>query len=118
MFIGMNLVFMPFIVLGLLGMPRRIYTYSPDQGWSSLNLLASVGAFLIAISFLVLLWNFIRTMRRPAQGLADPWDAFTLEWKTSSPPAPYNFKEIPTVGGRRPLWDEKHPEQADWRAGQ
>ena len=77
-------------VLGLLGMPRRIYTYSPDQGWSSLNLLASGGAFLIAISFLVLLWNFIRTMRRPAQGLAHPWDAFTLEGQTSSPPAPGN----------------------------
>ncbi len=89
MFIGFNLTFFPSTCSGCWACPAGSIP-TPDQGWSSLNLLASVGAFLIAISFLVLLWNFIRTMRRPAQGLADPWDAFTLQWKTSSPPAPYN----------------------------
>ncbi len=113
MFIGMNLVFMPQLILGLLGMPRRVYTYGPDQGWSFLNALETVGAFIIAVSFLFFLANIIRTFSKPATHPADPWDGFTLEWTTSSPPPLENFDLIPEVHGRRPLWDAKHPDLAD-----
>ena len=113
MFIGMNLVFMPMHILGLMGMPRRIYTYGPDQGWSFLNALETVGAFIIAISFLFFLFNLIRTFTKPATHPTDPWDAFTLEWTTSSPPPVENFDPIHEVHGRRPLWDAKHPDMAD-----
>jgi cytochrome c oxidase subunit 1 len=113
MFVGMNLVFMPQLILGLLGMPRRIYTYGPDQGWSFLNLLETVGAFIIAISFLFFLYNLIRTLSKPATHPTDPWDGFTLEWTTSSPPPFENYDVIPQVHSRRPLWDAKHPDLAD-----
>jgi heme/copper-type cytochrome/quinol oxidase subunit 1 len=113
MLIGMNMVFLPMHILGLSGMPRRVYTYAPDQGWGTLNMIETIGAFIIAISFLVFLYNLIRTFTKPATHPADPWDAFTLEWKTPSPPPVENFEEIPTVHSRRPFWDEKHPDMPD-----
>jgi cytochrome c oxidase subunit 1 len=113
MFIGMNMVFFPMHLLGLLGMPRRIYTYSPGQGWDFWNFLETIGAFIVAISFLFFIFNLIKTLREPATHPADPWDGFTLEWTTSSPPEVDNFETIPTVRGRRPLWDQKHPDLAD-----
>jgi cytochrome c oxidase subunit I len=116
MFIGMNLVFFPMHILGILGMPRRIYTYGEDLGWSGWNLLETIGAFIVATSILVFIINVWVSLRQPAEDEADPWDAYTLEWATSSPPPFYNFAEIPTVRSTRPLWDRKHPEQADWRA--
>jgi cytochrome c oxidase subunit I len=116
MFIGMNLVFFPMHILGILGMPRRIYTYGEDLGWSGWNLLETIGAFIVATSILVFIINVWVSLRQPAEDDADPWDAYTLEWATSSPPPFYNFAEIPTVRSTRPLWDRKHPEQADWRA--
>jgi cytochrome c oxidase subunit I len=115
MFIGMNLVFFPMHILGLLGMPRRVYTYAPGLGWSGWNLLETIGAYVVAVSVLIFLINFVKTMRQPAAAKADPWDAFTLEWKTSSPPAVYNFATIPVVRSNRPLWDEKHPDLANWK---
>ncbi len=115
MLIGMNMVFLPMHFLGLDGMPRKIYTYPTDAGWATLNLIETIGGFVVATSFLVLIVNFIKTMRSPATHEADPWDGFTLEWTTSSPPPPYNFETIPEVRSRRPLWDEKHPDLADWR---
>lgn len=118
MFIGMNMVFFPMHLLGLAGMPRRIYTYSADQGWSFWNLFETVGAFIILISFILLVINLIKTLRQPATHPADPWDAFTLEWKTSSPPAVENFDKLPVVRSRRPLWDEKYPDLADWKNDQ
>ena len=118
MFIGMNLVFMPMHILGLEGMPRRIYTYGPGRGWEIWNFIETIGALIIAMSVLIFIVNFLISLRQEATNEADPWDAFTLEWKTASPPPVYNFAEIPSVRSRRPLWDEKHPDQADWMAGQ
>ena len=116
MLIGLNVTFFPMHILGLLGMPRRIYTYPGNLGWNELNLIATVGAFTIGISVLVFVWNFIVTLRSGQAAGTDPWNAFTLEWDTDSPPKPYNFAEIPTVRSRRPFYDKKNPETADWKA--
>jgi len=116
MLIGLNVTFFPMHILGLLGMPRRIYTYPGNLGWNELNLIATVGAFTIGISVLVFVWNFIVTLRSGQAASTDPWNAFTLEWDTDSPPKPYNFAEIPTVRSRRPFYDKKNPETADWKA--
>jgi cytochrome c oxidase subunit 1 len=114
--IGLNLAFFPMHLLGLLGMPRRQYTFAPGLGWDLLNLISSIGAFLIAIGALVFIWNAIITLRKPKDMPSDPWDAFTLEWAASSPPPPDNFEEpLPVVRSRRPLWDQKYPDKADWR---
>ena len=115
MMIGVNLTFFPMHLLGLLGMPRRIYTYPANLGWNLDNLLASIGAFIIAASVLVFLWNLFVSLGNGQKAGDDPWDAFTLEWDTSSPPAHYNFLTIPTVRSRRPFYDKKNPDIADWK---
>src|SRR4051812_12789933 len=104
-FIGFNVAFFPMHILGLQGMPRRVYTYLPEMGWGPLNLLASVGALLLFISFVLLLLNVMISAARGAIADDNPWDAGTLEWATSSPPAPYNFSRVPFVTHREPLWD-------------
>ncbi|MDE3089275.1 MAG: cytochrome c oxidase subunit I [Chloroflexota bacterium] len=109
MFVGFNLTFFPMHILGLLGMPRRIYTYGNNLGWDTWNLLETVGAFIIGLSILVFLWNFFVSIRRGEKAGNDPWDAQTLEWTTTSPPPEYNFAAIPTVNSRRPFWDLKYP---------
>ena len=109
MFVGMNLVFFPMHVLGLLGMPRRIYTYSDAYGWGNWNLIMTIGAFIVAIAVLLFVINFFITIRKPVGAKDDPWDANTLEWATSSPPPAYNFETLPAVNSTRPLWDLKHP---------
>jgi len=117
MLIGVNLTFFPMHLLGIFGMPRRIYTYPSNIAtWSELNLLASIGAFVIAVSILVFLFNFVATLKNGETAPGDPWDAFTLEWDTSSPPKKYNFLTIPVVRSRRPFYDKKNPEVADWRS--
>ncbi|HEY7350703.1 MAG TPA: cytochrome c oxidase subunit I [Ktedonobacterales bacterium] len=113
--VGLNLAFFPMHLLGLLGMPRRIYTYASNPPWDELNLFSTIGAFVIAIGVLIFITNFFLSMRGPKTAGDDPWDAFTLEWMTTSPPAEYNFKTIPTVRSRRPFYDKKNPENADWR---
>ncbi len=115
MLIGFNLAFFPMHILGLLGMPRRVYTYASNLGWNELNLLSTIGAFILAAAILVFLWNFIVTLRSGEKAGDDPWDAYTLEWDTSSPPKPYNFEVVPTVRSRRPFYDKKNPDIADWK---
>src|SRR3984893_15099257 len=115
MLIGVNLTFFPMHILGLLGMPRRVYTYAGNLGWNELNLLSTIGAFIIAVSIMVFLWNFIVTLRSGEKAGDDPWNAYTLEWDTSSPPKAYNFEVIPSVRSRRPFYDKKNPDIADWK---
>jgi cytochrome c oxidase subunit 1 len=103
--IGFNLTFFPMHLLGLQGMPRRVYTYGAEMGWGGLNALASLGALTIAISVLLFVINVWRSLRHGAVAGANPWNAGTLEWSTSSPPPACNFEAIPVVGGRDPLWE-------------
>jgi cytochrome c oxidase subunit I len=114
-FIGMNTVFFPMHILGLEGMPRRIYTYATGRGWDIWNLVETIGAGIIVIGVSIFIVNFFISIRKEATNEADAWDGYTLEWKADSPPPVYNFAEIPSVRGRRPLWDEKHPDLADWK---
>jgi heme/copper-type cytochrome/quinol oxidase subunit 1 len=104
-FVGFNLTFFPMHVLGLHGMPRRVYTYPADSGWGTLNLVATGGGVLITAAVLIFLIDVVRSLRSGAVAADDPWHAGSLEWATSSPPPPYNFLHAPTVGGREPLWD-------------
>ena len=115
MLVGMNLAFFPMHMLGLLGMPRRVYTYPATSGWNELNMLSTIGAFMIGISVMVFLYNLFASLKNGQKAGTDPWDAFTLEWDTSSPPKKYNFLHIPVVRSRRPFYDKKNPEIADWK---
>jgi cytochrome c oxidase subunit 1 len=108
MLLGFNVTFFPMHFLGLIGMPRRIYTYAPDLGWNFWNAVATVGAFIIALSFVVFMINVAKTSRSGAPAPADPWDARTLEWTISSPPPVYNFATIPTVHDRDDFWVAKY----------
>jgi cytochrome c oxidase subunit I+III len=105
-FLGFNGAFFPMHVLGLLGMPRRVYTYPAGLGWDGINLFVSLSATVLASSFLLLAVNIVVSVRRGASAGDNPWDAPTLEWATSSPPPPYNFARIPVVRSRDPLWSE------------
>ena len=105
MFIGFNLAFLPMHLTGLLGMPRRVYTYAAYGGWGTLNLITSIGSFVFAAGVLMLFINVMRSLKSGAAAGRNPWDAPTLEWSVSSPPPPYNFAVIPTVASRHPLWE-------------
>jgi cytochrome c oxidase subunit 1 len=115
MVIGFNMTFFPMHFLGFEGQPRRTYTYAKGFGWDTLNLLSTIGAFIIALSVLVFLVNVLYTRRRGPIAPADPWDARSLEWMTSSPPPEYNFAEIPTVTERDELWHRKYTEDDEGR---
>jgi cytochrome c oxidase subunit I len=106
-FLGFNLAFFPMHILGLQGMPRRVYTYQPEMGWGALNLLVTVGAVILLISFALFLWNVLSSNRTGEPAGDNPWDAGTLEWATASPPPPQNFDRIPLVTSREPLWAER-----------
>ncbi len=113
-YIGFNALFIPMHIVGMLGMPRRIYTYT-DPSWTIWNQISTIGAFMMAIGLLLFLYNFFSSLRNGKIAGDDPWDAWTLEWNTTSPPPCYNFKETPNVRSRRPLWDLKHPDDPDWK---
>jgi cytochrome c oxidase subunit I len=107
MMIGFNMTFGPFHMLGLDGMPRRIYTYAAGNGWGFWNMVSTIGAFTIALSILVFFINVFITLRKPQDAPDDPWDGRTLEWTIPSPPPEYNFGRIPVVQARDPLWHQK-----------
>jgi cytochrome c oxidase subunit 1 len=95
-------------------MPRRIYTYVEGRGWEIWNQLSSLGALVQGVAVLIFAWNVLVSLRHGADAGPDPWDAWTLEWSTTSPPPEYNFADVPLVRSRRPLWDAKHPDDPDW----
>jgi cytochrome c oxidase subunit 1/cytochrome c oxidase subunit I+III len=112
--IGFNATFFVQHLLGFRGMTRRVWTYPNLPGWALLNMISTIGAFILGGSMLILLWNLYRSRTRGAIAGDNPWQAWTLEWATTSPPPAYNFAEVPPVHSRRPLWDLNHPEDADW----
>ena len=111
--IGFHMTFDVMHIPGILGMPRRIYTYEPGRGWDTLNLIVTIGALIQAVAILIFVWNLISSYWKGDKAGNDPWDAWTLEWSVTSPPPAYNFATIPEVASRRPLWDLKHPEDPD-----
>jgi cytochrome c oxidase subunit I len=111
--IGFHLTFDFMHIPGMLGMPRRIYTYEADRGWEMLNMIVSVGALFQSAGTLCLVYNLVWSYFHGEEAGNDPWDAWTLEWAICSPPPSYNFAVEPTVNSRRPLWDKKHPEETD-----
>jgi cytochrome c oxidase subunit 1 len=110
MLIGFNLTFFPMHFLGLWGQPRRTYTYNEGLGWDFLNLLSTVGAFVIAVSVLIFLVNALTARRHGRPAPPDAWDGRTLEWSIPSPPPEYNFAEIPVVESRDDFWHRKYAE--------
>jgi cytochrome c oxidase subunit I len=113
--VGFHMTFDPQHFLGFLGMPRRIYTYDAGRGWEVYNLISSVGVALQAAGIMCFVVNLVRSYLKGEPAGEDPWDAWTLEWATTSPPPEYNFETLPVVRSSRPLWDLKHPEDPDWR---
>lgn len=109
LFIGFNLTFFPMHLLGVFGMPRRIYTYAAEMGWGAWNMVSTIGTFIMAVGIMMTLYNLYITMRKPQDAPADPWDGRTLEWTIPSPPVAHNFDEIPVVTARDDLWYRKHP---------
>jgi cytochrome c oxidase subunit 1 len=105
-FLGMNLTFFPMHFIGMLGMPRRVYTYGPELGLEHMNLVATIGAFILGMSTLFLVYNIWHTAKHGERATKNPWGAATLEWAISSPPPVYNFSVIPEVRSRLPLWNE------------
>jgi heme/copper-type cytochrome/quinol oxidase subunit 1 len=106
-FVGFNVAFFVMHISGLMGMPRRVYTYTAEMNWGALNLVSTIGALMLAASFALFLFNILRSMRVGAIAGDNPWGAGTLEWATASPPPPHNFDRIPFVTSREPLWAER-----------
>jgi cytochrome c oxidase subunit 1 len=112
--IGFNMTFIPMHFVGFTGMPRRVYTYAPGRGWEFWNMVETIGVLFQALSILTFIINVIYSLRSGPEAGDDPWDGWTLEWTTSSPPPEYNFEKLPVVRSSRPLWDLKHPQDPDW----
>ena len=116
--IGFNLTFLPQHMLGFLGMPRRIYTYPAGRGWELWNFLSTCGVPFQIAAILFFAVNIVYSAIKGQPAGDDPWDAWTLEWATTSPPPEYNFEKLPVVRSSRPLWDLKHPQDPDWKYNQ
>src|SRR5271155_142673 len=114
-FIGFHVTFDIMHIPGLLGMPRSIYTYEANRGWGTVNMIVSIGGLIQAIAVLIFAVNLIWSYFKGKEAGNDPWDAWTLEWSTPSPPPAYNFATDPVATSRRPLWDLKHPDDPDWK---
>ncbi len=115
MLIGFNMTFFVMHFLGLMGMTRRVYTYPNLPGWGLLNMIATIGAVIMGISSLIFLCNIVVSLRQGEVAGDNPWDGWSLEWATTSPPPVHNFDRIPPIRSRRPLWDLAHPENPDWK---
>jgi cytochrome c oxidase subunit 1 len=112
---GFNITFIPMHFAGFLGMPRRVYTYLPGHGLETWNLISTWGVAVQIVGILLFVVNIIWGLWKGPKAGDDPWDAWTLEWATTSPPPEYNFEKIPVVRSGRPLWDLKHPADPDWK---
>jgi cytochrome c oxidase subunit 1 len=110
--IGMNVTFFPMHFVGMLGMPRRVYTYAPGMGFDSYNMLATIGVFGIIASLLVFMWNVLKSNKSGAVAGPDPWGGGSLEWAIPSPPPVYNFGSLPHVHSLDPLWHKEGREAA------
>ncbi len=113
--IGFAVTFFPMYALGILGMPRRVYTYAPDLGWNTLNTISSIGGYFLACGFLLLFYNIIRSLRSGERAGDNPWRAWTLEWATTSPPPHDNFARLPEIRSDMPLWDDEHGVEVEGR---
>ena len=116
MFVGFNAAFFPMHMLGIQGMPRRIADYSPDAGWTLLNLVATGGAFLIALSLVPFVVNVVSSLVNGERVGNDPWEGNSLEWATTSPPPPYNFDRLPPIRSERPMFDVRHRDDPEVHA--
>jgi len=110
LFIGFNVTFFVQHELGLRGMPRRVNDYEPSDGFTTLNVISTVGAFIIAVAVLIFAANIWRSRRHGEPAGADPWGGQTLEWATTSPPPEHNFDSLPPIRSERPVWDARHPD--------
>jgi heme/copper-type cytochrome/quinol oxidase subunit 1 len=109
-FVGFNVTFLPMHLLGLHGMPRRVYTYLPETGWGTNNLIATVGAGVLAVGLVLIAFNLLRSLRSGPPAGDDPWQSDSLEWSIPSPPPSYNFAHIPVVTSRAPCWTKQRAE--------
>src|SRR5690606_13966217 len=103
---GFNLTFLVMHVTGLMGMPRRVYTYPADVGWDGFNLLSSIGGFVMALGIAMLILDIALHLRHGRPATRNPWHADTLEWAMDTPPPAYNFESLPVIRSRNPLWDQ------------
>jgi len=113
MTIGFNLTFLTQHFLGLAGMPRRVYTYPDLPGWGWMNMISTIGALFMTAAAVLLVWNLAVSLLSGKPAGDNPWNAWTLEWATTSPPPHENFHELPPIRSRRPLWDDANPDRPD-----
>jgi cytochrome c oxidase subunit I len=110
LFLAFWVTYLPQYVLGLQGMPRRVAAYLPSNGWTTLNVVSTIGAWFMGASFLFFLVNIFISYRKRIPAGDNPWDAHTLEWFTTSPPPHHNYSQLPPIRSERPTWDYNHPE--------
>jgi heme/copper-type cytochrome/quinol oxidase subunit 1 len=109
LFVGFNVTFLPMHFMGLAGMPRRVFTYDATGPLPALNLIATIGSYLMLAGVVLFAWNVLVSARRGVPAGDNPWDAYSLEWATSSPPPEHNFDAMPRIRSERPTWDMNHP---------